>query len=183
MSGVIAAKGLGHQFGEKVVLKDVKLEVGQGEIFGLLGPSGAGKTTLINILTGQLSPKDGESSLLGVDSRKLTGADYEKIGIMMDSFGLYEAEKLCDNIALLNKGKIVEYGSPSDICRRYYHQKRIKIRLKSGEDVELAYTKESGRQIEEYFEKDEMETIHSMEPDLETVFMELTGEAFDRKAE
>ena len=49
--------------------------------------------------------------------------------------------------------------------------------------MELAYTKESGRQIEEYFEKDEMETIHSMEPDLETVFMELTGEAFDRKAE
>ena len=283
MNIVIEAKELCHQFGENAVLKNVNLEVRRGEIFGLLGPSGAGKTTLINILTGQLSPKGGESSLLGTDSRKLTGSDYEKMGIMMDSFGLYErmscydnlrffmmldggdkrridavleqvgllearktlamklskgmrnrlcfarallrnpeilfldepasgldpatteaihnlilqekekgttifltthnmyeAEMLCDNIALLNEGRIVEYGSPADICRRYYHQKRIKIRLRNGEDVELAHTKESGRQIEGYFEKEELETIHSTEPNLETVFMELTGKAFEK---
>ena len=98
----------------------------------------------------------------------------------MTTHNMYEAEMLCDNIALLNEGRIVEYGSPADICRRYYHQKRIKIRLRNGEDVELAHTKESGRQIEGYFEKEELETIHSTEPNLETVFMELTGKAFEK---
>lgn len=283
MSGAIVAKEIHHEFGEKVVLKNINLDIKQGEIFGLLGPSGAGKTTLINILTGQLIPKSGNATLFQVDSRKLTGSDYQKIGIMMDSLGLYErmscydnlkffqmldgsktpqienvleqvglldakktlvmnlskgmrnrlsfarallrspkiifldeptsgldpmtteaihnmilqekakgttifltthnmheAEKLCDNIALLNEGNIVEYGAPQDICRRYNHQKRILLHLKSGEDIELEHTRESGKVVEKYFEKEEVETIHSTEPNLETVFMELTGKVFDK---
>lgn len=98
MSVVIAAKDLCHRFGEKTVLNHVNLEIKQGEIFGLLGPSGAGKTTLINILTGQLRPTDGESLLFQVNSSKLTGDDYQKIGIMMDSMGLYERMSCYDNL-------------------------------------------------------------------------------------
>lgn len=100
--------------------------------------------------------------------------------IFLTTHNMYEAEKLCDNIALLNQGQIVEYGAPSEICRRYHHQKRIKIHLKNGKDLKLAYTKESGRQIEAYIAKEELETIHSTEPNLENVFMELTGEVFDK---
>ena len=54
MNSSICVEGLRHQFGSKVVLDNISFQVERGEIFGLLGPSGAGKTTLINILTGQL---------------------------------------------------------------------------------------------------------------------------------
>ncbi len=50
----IIVKDMSHEFSKKRVLNRVTFQVEQGEIFGLLGPSGAGKTTLIKILTGQL---------------------------------------------------------------------------------------------------------------------------------
>jgi len=54
---------LEHAFKEKIVLKKISFEIGKGQIFGLMGPSGAGKTTLINILTGQLKANSGNSTL------------------------------------------------------------------------------------------------------------------------
>ncbi len=276
----ICVKGLSHSFGDKKVLDNISFEVKQGEIFGLLGPSGAGKTTLINILTGQLKANSGECNILGKSSHKLSGNDYLEIGIMMDNMGLYErmscydnlrfykmldetgsrqiqeeevlekvgllqakktlvmnlskgmanrlafaraimksprilfldeptsgldpmtleaihemilqerkrgatifltthnmheAQKLCDKIALLNEGRIVEYGAPAEICRRYNHQKKIQVHLKSGDDLELTHEEAVGEVLRIYFEKGEVETIHSTEPDLESIFIELTG--------
>lgn len=271
-----------HMFGEKRVLDDIHLSVDKGEILGLLGPSGAGKTTLIKILTGQLIQSGGRANLWGVDTRKLNGCDYKKIGIMMDHFGLYErltcldnlrmfskiygipqnrvieglkdvglaeagktrvknlskgmrsrlvlarallarpevlfldepasgldpavaeeihqliwqekqrgtaifltthnmaeAQKLCDRLALLFEGKLVEYGKPADICSKYNHQKQIRLLLHDGREMILPNTKESAKTIEHYMEQEQIETIHSTEPNLETVFMELTGRRLD----
>ena len=275
---VIRLDKLSHAFGEKEVLKNIDLEVKKGEIIGLLGPSGAGKTTMINILTGQLLPKSGKAYLAGKEVAELTGNDYLKIGIMMDHLGLYErmscydnlkffqmldgkklcniedmleqvgllqakkttvsnlskgmknrlsfarallrkpeilfldeptggldpatieeihkmilkekekgttifltthnmheAEKLCDNIALLNEGHIIEYGAPQEICRRYNHQRKINLHLATGEDISLEHTPENAKTILMFLENGQLETIHSTEPDLETIFVELTG--------
>ena len=283
MAQAIIVKDLEHSFGDKKVLKKISLVAGEGQIIGMLGPSGAGKTTLINILTGQLQPVGGQCRVLGKDCSCMSGEDYMQLGIMMDSFGLYErmscfdnlkfyqmldgkkadeietvlervglggakktlasnlskgmrnrlafarailrspkllfldeptsgldpmtteaihemimlqkengatvfltthnmyeAQKLCDHIILLNEGEIVESGSPEEICRRYNHQKKIRVHLISGEDIELAHDAKAGESIAEYLSSGQLETIHSTEPNLETVFMELTGKELDK---
>ena len=278
MKSSIKAAGITRSFGGRTVLNGIDLDIGKGEIFGLLGPSGAGKTTLIKILTGQLPQDGGTAEINGTDSRALSGAERRRFGITMDNFGIYErlscfenlkviagiygvgkeeirsvlgkvglseaaktpagklskgmtvrlklaraflsdpdilfldeptsgldpvsaneihkmilsekergktvfltthtmteAEKLCGSIALLNEGRIVEYGAPKDICRRYDHQRKLKIHLTDGEDLELPHSESSAGRIAQLISSGRAETIHTTEPNLETVFMELTG--------
>lgn len=279
---VIECFDLGKKFNEKEILKCINLTVESGEIIGLLGPSGAGKTTLIKLLTGQLKPSSGGAALFGTDTRNLPRKDYSNIGMMMDNFGLYErlsvydnlklfarihdipkeridqvlhevglsdagtcavsklskgmrgrlslaravlnepailfldeptsgldtrtaneihqlirnqqmkgatifltthnmaeAEKLCNHVALLNEGTIVEYGEPKEICRRYNHQNVIRIQFHDGTGIELPNQKTSADRIGDYLQREQIAAIHSSEPDLESVFMELTGRSLE----
>ena len=283
---MIRAKGICKSFAGKEVLSGIDLDIGPGKIFGLLGPSGAGKTTLIKIITGQLGFDSGEVMVFGKEVSTLNGADKKQIGIMMDDHGVYdrlscadnlkifadiygvpynridealtqvglkdsakkpamklskgmrarlqlarvlmvspkilfldeptsgldpmtmkyihkliveqknrgctifltthnmeEATVLCDEVALLNEGRIVERGAPDQICRRYNHQKTIRLHLKSGEDIEIAHSSGSAHEIEKLLEQGKIETIHSSEPTLETVFIELTGRRFEADEE
>ena len=283
---MLRAKEICKSFSGKEVLSGIDLDIGPGKIFGLLGPSGAGKTTLIKIITGQLGFDSGEVTVFGKEVYTLTGADKKQIGIMMDDHGVYdrlscadnlkifadiygvpydridealtqvglkdstkkpamklskgmrarlqlarvlmvspkilfldeptsgldpmtmkyihklileqknrgctvfltthnmeEATVLCDEVALLNEGRIVERGAPDQICRRYNHQKTIRLHLKSGEDIEIAHSSGSAHEIEKLLEQGKIETIHSSEPTLETVFIELTGRRFEADEE
>ncbi len=98
MNKAIEVKGLSHYFGQNRVIDNISFTVEEGNIFGLLGPSGAGKTTLINILTGQLKASEGESRIFNIESRHMKGKDYKQIGIMIDNFGLYERMSCYDNL-------------------------------------------------------------------------------------
>ena len=283
MRDAIKINNISKSFGSKKVLDDINLDVEEGEVFGLLGPSGAGKTTLIKILTGQLKGEHGTTAINGINSQQLKSTDYSSFGIMMDNFGVYErlscfdnlkvfariyrldeediraalsdvglgsagktaagnlskgmknrlrlarvfminpsvlfldeptsgldpatsediqqlilaekkkgktifltthnmaeAEKLCDHVALLHKGKIVEYGSPQEVCRRYNHQKKLLIHLTDGTDEEIPTDTHSAETVYELMKNNMVETIHSSEPNLETVFLELTGEELAR---
>lgn len=282
---MIKCKNVAKSFDDKAVLKGISFDITEGQIFGLLGPSGAGKTTLIKILTGQLSFDGGEVITLDKEIEKLTGEDKRKIGIMMDQFGVYErlscsdnlkiyadiygiqyskikeilqyvgldgaekrsasklskgmearlrlarvflhspklifldeptsgldpksmqaihklildkkkdgctifltthnmeeAAKLCDKVALLNEGEIVEIGKPSDICLKYNHKKKIILRLTSGEEMELSHDAASAKKIYELMQENTIEAIHSSEPNLETVFLEITGRKLQEEA-
>ena len=77
------------QFGNQTVLSDVTFEVKDKEIFGLLGPSGAGKTTIINILTNQLDADGGNYN---------TGCNMFETGLMLDTDGLYERLNCLENL-------------------------------------------------------------------------------------
>lgn len=278
METAISAENIVKAFDSKNVLNGISFTVYRGQIFGLLGPSGAGKTTLIKILTGQLGISGGTAEINGHNAGKLTAEDRKNIGIMMDSFGIYErlscydnlkifaeiygvkregiinalkktglenaaktpaaklskgmrsrlrlarvfmtdpdilfldeptsgldpatadvihklmlaekakgrtvfltthtmseAEKLCDNIVMINEGRIVEQGSPREICRRYDHRRMLKIHLSDGSDIQLPHNESASDSIADLIKTGRAETIHTTEPDLETVFMELTG--------
>lgn len=282
MSAMIECKDIVKRFQDKEVLKGIHLTAEAGEIIGLLGPSGAGKTTLIKILTGQLLQTSGSAMLLGMDTRKLNQGCYRRIGMMLDDFGLYErlsvydnlklfarlydlpaeridtvlrrvelldarrcavsklskgmrgrlalaravlhepeilfldeptaaldpataerihhlireeqergttifltthnmteAERLCSHVALLHEGSIVEYGEPGEICRRYDHQNKLRIRLHDGTCIELKHHPSSAEAIREYIASDRLETIHTTEANLETVFIEITGRGLE----
>lgn len=74
----------------------------------------------------------------------------------------------------------MEYGAPEEICRRYNHQKKLLLHLKDGRDMELPADEQAGKKLAALFEAEQVETIHSTEPNLETVFMELTGKGLDK---
>lgn len=276
----ICIREISKTFSGKEVLKKISLTVPAGEIFGLLGPSGAGKTTLIKILTGQLS-YSGSADILNKSCDQLDRDIYSEIGMMMDNSGIYErlscydnllmfcrfhgvdkkaikavldrvgldnpktpagklskgmkqrlvlaravlhhpkllfldeptsgldpataneihtllldlkaegttifltthnmeeAHKLCDHIALLNEGNIVEFGVPDELCRKYNKENIITILGRDGKTVTFLNSSEAAEGIADYFRQGNVEAIHSSEPNLETVFMKLTGRELD----
>ena len=103
MEKIIIFNKVNKSFKDTVALSNVSFEVSEGEIFGFLGPSGAGKTTTINILTGQLDADSGEVKIIGKNSKDLKYNDFLKIGIMSDNVGFYERLSLYDNLKFFAK--------------------------------------------------------------------------------
>ncbi len=99
-SVAIEAKGLVRVFGEFRAVDDVSFRVPPGEIFGLLGANGAGKTTVIKMLTGILPPTGGEGRVAGADMRSAGQAIKERIGYMSQAFSLYLDLTVRENIRL-----------------------------------------------------------------------------------
>ncbi len=109
---MISCRNLSKSFGDHKVLDRISFDVPEGIIVGLLGPSGAGKTTLIKILTGQLVFDRGDVSVMDKDVTELKGTDRDKFGIMMDNFGLYERFTCKENLQVFAD---VYHISPSKV--------------------------------------------------------------------
>ena len=279
-STVLSMEAVDLSFGPKRVLDGLTFSVPRGEAFGFLGPSGAGKTTTIKLLTRQLTRDSGRISLLGRPIENATAADYERIGILSDTSALYdrmsiadnlalyarlrgisrgrvpyllerlglakdgktlikncskgmrqraalgaalvhqpellfldeptsgldpaaraevhkmlaelrqrgttvfltthdmaEAETVCQRVAILNAGAIVACDQPEELKLRYARN-RITVRTRTRGRLELSKSRESARQLEQLFAENEVLSVHSDEPNLEEVFLELTGREF-----
>ncbi|MDY0394402.1 ABC transporter ATP-binding protein [Virgibacillus halophilus] len=104
MGNIIEVKGLRKNFGRKNAINGVDFSVKEGEIFGLLGPSGAGKTTMIKLLTGELVKTDGDIQVLGKQPVHFRTAAFKaQIGILSDNSSLYERLTVYDNLKLFCK--------------------------------------------------------------------------------
>ena len=96
----IEADGLIRDFGSFRAVDRVSFQVKQGEIFGLLGANGAGKTTVIKMLNGIILPTGGTGRVAGADMRTAAGSIKERIGYMSQAFSLYLDLTVEENIKL-----------------------------------------------------------------------------------
>lgn len=97
------------------------------------------------------------------------------MAIFLTTHNMEEAAKLCDRVALLNDGNIVEIGTPREICLKYNTKKHYRILLKNQEEFVLEHNGENIQKIAAYMSDGELEVIHSCEPTLEDVFLAVTG--------
>ena len=118
MNDSILISNLTKKFKDKTALKEISFSISSGEIFGFLGPSGAGKTTTINILTGQLPPDEGEVKILGKDCAQLTSDDFLELGIISDNVGFYDRLSLYDNLLFFAKFHNVEISYLDYLLKR-----------------------------------------------------------------
>lgn len=279
-SNVLSMEDVSLSFGEKRVLDGLSFSVARGECFGFLGPSGAGKTTTIKLLTRQLKKDAGRIVLFGRPIENASDADYERIGILSDTSALYErmsiednlrlyakirgrgegdtsrllermnlsddrktlvkncskgmrqraallaalihspellfldeptsgldpaaraevhrmlaelrsagttvfltthdmaeADAVCDRIAVLDEGRIVAEGEPQSLKLRYARN-RVVVATRTRGVVETAKDASAADGLRELFAAGEVLSIHSDEPNLEEVFLELTGREF-----
>lgn len=95
---LIECKNVCKNFGSKVALDNVSLDVPEGKIYGLLGPNGAGKTTMIRIINRITIPNSGEVLFNG---RPITQRDVEKIGYLPEERGLYRKMEVGDQAMYL----------------------------------------------------------------------------------
>ena len=100
---MIELKHVTKKFNGKVALSDISFSVSEGEIFGFLGPSGAGKTTTSKILTGQLVQDSGQAFILGKDAKDISAVVLLNIGYMSDTVGFYEKMSLYKNLEFFAK--------------------------------------------------------------------------------
>jgi len=82
MAVALEARNLTKTFGDTTAVNDVTLSVKERELFGLLGPNGSGKTTMIKMLTGQIRPTSGVATVLGLDAAKDPIGVRERVGII-----------------------------------------------------------------------------------------------------
>ena len=275
MEECIRITNLTKTFQGKTALNQLNCVVRQGEIYGFLGPSGAGKTTTIKLLTGQLSPQSGELTVLGQPVVCGCGSLYSQIGVLTDTSGFYEkmtvrenlrlfarisqtsqtrvqqvltqlgladhqnkkaeklsrgmkqrlmfarailhqpkllfldeptanldpatsadvhaliremnrqgttifltthnmeeAQELCDHVAFLNEGHLVEEGTPQAL-RLKYAEDSVELCYQDGTTLRVRKEPEAIREALKH--EGRLLTIHSQEPDLKTIFLQLTG--------
>ncbi|MEJ2556362.1 MAG: ABC transporter ATP-binding protein [Anaerolineae bacterium] len=95
---IIKTEDLTRKFGDLVAVDHLNLEIKRGEIFGLVGPDGAGKTTTIRMLAAIMDPSEGHASVAGFDTVKQAEAIKQHIGYMAQQFNLYGDLSVQENL-------------------------------------------------------------------------------------
>ncbi|MDE3066096.1 MAG: ABC transporter ATP-binding protein [Verrucomicrobiota bacterium] len=111
---VIEIKDVKRRFGDFYAVKGVTFEVTRGEVFGLLGANGAGKSTTFRMLCGLLPASEGSLRVAGLDLRRAAAAARARIGYMSQKFSLYGNLNVCENLRFFSSA----YGLTGQRQRR-----------------------------------------------------------------
>jgi ABC-2 type transport system ATP-binding protein len=95
---IIRARGLTRRFGDVVALDGLDFDVAPGELFGIVGPDGAGKTTALRILAGVLRPTAGDVEVDGVSMARDPEGVKHRLAYMSQRFGLYKDLTVMENL-------------------------------------------------------------------------------------
>lgn len=128
---VIRVRGLLSQFGERVIHQDLDLDVDKGEVLGVVGGSGTGKTVLLNSIIGLKEPEGGSIEVLGYDQGAMTkdqAAEVERrTGVLFQQGALFSALTVLDNVA----SPLVEHTDlPRETIRELAEMKVAMVGLK-----------------------------------------------------
>lgn len=145
---IIEIDGLSKKFKSKTVLKNLSLNISEGEIFGLIGPNGSGKTTLINILLGLISPDQGSIKIFGKKLDSNLSLIHSQINTVSAYNHLQDQVGIMDNLItyarLYNVKKsqiIIEELLNFFELKKYAQENRNIATLSSGEHAKLLFCK------------------------------------------
>lgn len=116
----IQTRQLSRRFGQVVAVDSVDMDIPEGQIYGFLGPNGSGKTTIIRMLCGLLTPTAGEVSVLGLEIPAQAETLRRQIGYMTQKFSLYDDLTVRENLAFMARVHGLDRGEA---------QRRIDARL------------------------------------------------------
>ena len=118
--------------------------------------------------TSGLDPTTSKSIHALLQELKQTGTT-----IFLTTHDMNEATLLCDRLSLLNKGNLIEYGSPQDIIQKYHEDKKVRLRYQDGREQVIPFEELP------HLNTTNLIAVHSCEPTLEEIFIRLTGEKLD----
>lgn len=95
---MIQVQNLTHRYGDRIALSNISFDVRPGEIFGLLGPNGGGKSTLFRILSTMMVPTDGQAVIAGSDVERDPGAVRRQVGVVFQTQSLDKALTVEENL-------------------------------------------------------------------------------------
>ena len=132
MDNILEIKNVSKKIGKKKILKDISLEVKEGEIFGFVGPNGAGKTTLIKTMLGLYAQDSGTIKIGGYDIKKDFEKAMENIGAIIENPEMYDYLSGKDNLSLYSMiGKSADDEYRKKIVKTVKLEERIKNKVKT----------------------------------------------------
>ena len=130
MESVIETRELSRSFGDIVAVDHVSLTIGKGEMFGLVGPDGSGKTTMIRMLCGILAPTSGAATVLGKDIIKQPDLVKREIGYLSQRFSLYGDLSIDENIQFFAEiNKVYDFKKQREELLEFTRLKPFRDRL------------------------------------------------------
>ncbi len=187
MTITIETQDLTRLFGDFVAVDKLNLSINSGEIFGLLGPNAAGKSTTIRLLAGILRPDSGEASILGLDLFTQTELIKQRIGYVAQQFSLYPDLTVFENITfyaglygvddkdrlhdLLDLYDLSQFKNKSAGLLSGGYKRRLAIVCATAHDPELIFLDEPTAGIDPVTRKELWDLFYSLSTNGKTLFV------------